>query len=54
MSTLQQNWRNGQIRFCMEARGVGGTERRWGAGGRNGPNNVCTYEYKNKEKICNT
>jgi hypothetical protein len=37
MSTLQQNWRRGQNRFYLEARGVG---RR----GRNDPNNVCTYE----------
>jgi hypothetical protein len=44
MSTLQQNWRKGHAsRFCLEA---------WGEGtkGRNGPNNVCTYEYMNKEK----
>jgi hypothetical protein len=30
--------------------GVGGRGRGWGAGGRNDPNNVCTYEYMNKEK----
>jgi hypothetical protein len=24
MSTLQQNWRKGQNRFCLEARWVGG------------------------------
>jgi hypothetical protein len=46
MCTLQQNWRKGQKRFCLEARGMG-TEG--GGGGRNGPNNVCTYEYMNKE-----
>jgi hypothetical protein len=41
MSSLQQNWRKGQNRFCLEA----GREReRERVGGRNGPNNVCTYE----------
>jgi hypothetical protein len=35
MSSLQQNWRKGQNRFFLEARG----ERR-----RDDPNNVCTYE----------
>jgi hypothetical protein len=40
MSSLQQNWRKGQNRFCLEVRGVG----------KNDPNNVCTYEYMNKEK----
>jgi hypothetical protein len=34
---IQQNWRKGQNRFCLEARGVG--ER-----GTDDPNNVCTYE----------
>jgi hypothetical protein len=37
MSSLQQKWRKGQNRFSLEAREVV-------AGGRNGPNNVCTYE----------
>jgi hypothetical protein len=41
MSSLQQNWRKGQNSFCLEARGEGE---------RNDPNNVCTYEYMNKEK----
>jgi hypothetical protein len=31
-------------------RGVGERGRGRGAGGRNGPNNVCTCEYMNKEK----
>jgi hypothetical protein len=31
--------------------GAGGRGRGPGAGGRNDPNNVCTYEYMNKEKI---
>jgi hypothetical protein len=26
MSTFQQNWRKGQNRFCLEARGWGGRE----------------------------
>jgi hypothetical protein len=43
MSSLQQNWRKGQNRFCLELRGV------WGQG-RSDPNNVCTCEYMNKEK----
>jgi hypothetical protein len=42
MSILQPKWRKGQNRFfCLEARG---RVREQGAGGRNGPNNVCTYE----------
>jgi hypothetical protein len=46
MSSLQQNWRKGQNRFCLKVRGmVGGVS---GGGGRNEPNNVCTYEYMNK------
>jgi hypothetical protein len=48
MSTLQQNWRKGQNRFCLEVRRE--VERGRGAGGRNDPNNVCTYKYMNKEK----
>jgi hypothetical protein len=31
-------------------RGVEGRRKGHGAGGRNDPNNVCTYEYMNKEK----
>jgi hypothetical protein len=30
MSILQQNWRKGQNRFCLEVRGW------WGVGGRRG------------------
>jgi hypothetical protein len=48
MSSLQQNWRKGQNRFFLEARGVGGRERGQRAGGRDVLNNVCTYEYMNK------
>jgi hypothetical protein len=44
MSSLQQNWRKGQNRFCLEARGVGVKGRGQEAKERNGPNNVCTYE----------
>jgi hypothetical protein len=50
MSSLQQNWRKGQNRFCLEVRGVGERGREWEVGGKNDPNNVCTYEYMNKEK----
>jgi hypothetical protein len=50
MSSLQQNWRKGQNRFCLEARGVGGRKREWSAGRRNDPSNVCTHKYMNKDK----
>jgi hypothetical protein len=33
MSSLQQNWRKGQNRFCLEAMGWGWKGRRQGAGG---------------------
>jgi hypothetical protein len=42
MSSLQKNLRKGKNRFCLEARGMGGKRGR--GRGRNGPNNVCTYE----------
>jgi hypothetical protein len=29
MSSLQQNWRRGQNRFCLEVRGVKGKVRAW-------------------------
>jgi hypothetical protein len=46
---LFKKWRKGQNRFCLEVRGVG--EEAEGRGwGRNDPNNVCTYDYMNKEK----
>jgi hypothetical protein len=53
MSTLQQNWRRGQNRLCLEARGYGERWRGQGAGGRgrNGLNNVCTYELKKKNAV---
>jgi hypothetical protein len=44
ISSLQQSWRKGQNRFCLEARGVGVKGRGQEAKERNGPNNVCTYE----------
>jgi hypothetical protein len=50
MSSIQKNWRKGQNRFCLEARGVRGRGKGPGSGERNGPNNVCTCEYMNKEK----
>jgi hypothetical protein len=38
MFSLQQNWRRGQSRFCLEA-------REWGEEGEGGdPNNAYTYE----------
>jgi hypothetical protein len=33
MSSLQQNWRWGQNRFCLEVTGVGGRGRGWRQGG---------------------
>jgi hypothetical protein len=43
LSSLQQNWKRGQNRFCLEARGTGERGRGRGAG-RDDPNNGCTYE----------
>jgi hypothetical protein len=34
MFSLQQNWRRGQNRFCLEERGVGIGERGQGQGGK--------------------
>jgi hypothetical protein len=39
-----KNWRRGQKRFCLEVREIGERERELGAGGRDVPNTVCTYE----------
>jgi hypothetical protein len=36
--------------FRKSSCGAGGRGRRRGAGGRNNPNNVCTYQYMNKKK----
>jgi hypothetical protein len=48
LSSLQQNWRKGQNRFCLEVRRVVG-ERVGQGQGENDPNNIRTYEYMNKE-----
>jgi hypothetical protein len=40
MSSLQQNWRKRQNRFCLEARGVSRELEGAGGGGRNDPNTV--------------
>jgi hypothetical protein len=34
MSSLQQNWRRGQNRFCLEVKGMGGKGTEWGRGQR--------------------
>jgi hypothetical protein len=39
-----------QNRFFLEVRGMGGRGRGWRAAGSDNPNNVCIYEYMNKEK----
>jgi hypothetical protein len=44
MSTLQQHWRKGQNRFCLEIRGVRVDREGKGAVGEMGLNNVCTYK----------
>jgi hypothetical protein len=46
MFSLQQNWRRGQNRFCLEVKGVEEEEKGEGEGGEgsDGPNNVYTYE----------
>jgi hypothetical protein len=46
MSTLQQNWRKGQNRFCLEAREIAGRRKGWGARERNSPINVCAHTKK--------
>jgi hypothetical protein len=45
MSSLQQNWRKGQNRFCLEVRGVGERE---GAGGQGGEMAQTMYTHVNK------
>jgi hypothetical protein len=40
MSSLQQNWRKGQNRFCLEAREFGEGDGGAGGKGRNDPNNM--------------
>jgi hypothetical protein len=44
MFSLQENWRRGQNRFCLEVRGLGREGKEDRVGGRDGPNNVYTYE----------
>jgi hypothetical protein len=45
MSSLPQNWKRGQKRLRLEEREEGRGPRAGGGwGGRNDPNNVCTYE----------
>jgi hypothetical protein len=50
LSSLPQNWRKGQNRFCLEEREVAGSGSGWEAGRKNDPNNVYTYKCMNKEK----
>jgi hypothetical protein len=45
LSSLQQNWRKGQNRFCLEARGE---VKREGAGMGRGEMTQTMYAYKNK------
>jgi hypothetical protein len=51
MFSIQQNWRRGQNRFCLEVRGFGERRRVWGAAGRDGPNNISTNELMKSIKI---
>jgi hypothetical protein len=48
MFSLQQNWRRGQNRFCLEARGVGKRGRGQEAAGRKAQT---MYAHMNKQKI---
>jgi hypothetical protein len=45
MSTLQQNWREGQNRFCLEIRGWGGERGSGEQGGKIAPT---MYAHMNK------
>jgi hypothetical protein len=50
MSSLQQNVRRGQNRFCLEARGVAGKGR---GGGQRGETAQTMYAHMNKKKcVC--
>jgi hypothetical protein len=51
MSSLQQSWRKQQNRSALKQVVWGGKGRAGGEVWRNDPNNVCTYEYMNIEKI---
>jgi hypothetical protein len=44
--SLQQNWRRGQNRFCLEVRGVGEVE--WVAGRQWGEMTQTMYAHMNK------
>jgi hypothetical protein len=46
MSSLQQNWRKGQNRFCLEVREVG---REGGDGGHWGEMTQTMYAHMNKK-----
>jgi hypothetical protein len=46
MSSLQQNWRRGQNRFCMDARRVGAKQE--GGGGQVGEMAQTMYTHMNK------
>jgi hypothetical protein len=52
MSTLQQNWRKGQNRFCLEARGMGGEKQSrgeiGGEGGEMTQTRLYIYAHMNK------
>jgi hypothetical protein len=48
MSSLQQNWRKGQNRFCLEARGVGGE-----GGGRGQWEEMTQIMYAHVNKLIN-
>jgi hypothetical protein len=49
MFSLQQNWRRGKNRFCLEMREVGSRRRAGRNSGIDGPINVCTYELMYKQ-----
>jgi hypothetical protein len=49
MSSLQENWRKAE-QVLPGSEGGGGKRELWVGGGRNDPNNICTFEYMNKEK----
>jgi hypothetical protein len=42
--SLQQNWRSGQNKFCLEMRGREYEAVEKGSGRRDGPNKIYTYE----------
>jgi hypothetical protein len=52
MSSLKQYWRKDRTGSAWKPKGLGGRRGR-GSGRTMDPNNVCTYEYMNKEKKIN-